>query len=116
MDVGKNVNLNRGRKMNFSKMLKAIAFLGLISTGVSVSAAPVSCTWQYGGSGGGGATWINAEVCIQYIYNGSQIVGATQIATRTKTYYNGRLQSCAISLNGNYGYLGSCDSPSFYTL
>ncbi len=102
--------------MNFSKMLKGIAFLGLISTGFSANAAPVSCTWQYAGGGGGGGTWVNAEVCIQYIYNGSQIIGGYQVATRTKNYYYGRLQSCTISLSGNYGYTGSCESPSFYTL
>lgn len=101
--------------MNFSKLLKAIAFLGFISTAISASAAPVSCTWQYAGGGGGGSTWVNADVCLQYIYSGTQIVGANHIATRTKTYYNGYLQQCTITLSTGYGYSGSCASPSFYT-
>ncbi|QEY16340.1 hypothetical protein D0C16_10320 [Cellvibrio sp. KY-GH-1] len=101
--------------MNFSRMLKAIAFLGLITTGFSASAAPVSCTWQYAGGGGGGGTWVNAEVCLQYLYNGSQIVGANHIATRTKTFYNGYLQQCVISTASGYSYSGSCESPSFFT-
>jgi hypothetical protein len=106
--------------MKYFGLLKATAFLGLMSTGISASAAPVSCTWQYAGGGGGGGTSVIAEVCLNYIYNGTQIVGAQHVATRTWTFTgrfnpNSSTTQCQMSVSSGFGNSGTCVSPSFYT-
>jgi hypothetical protein len=101
--------------MIFSKLLKVLAFFGVLSISLSASAAPVSCNWQYAGGGGGGGSYTQVDVCIRYFYNGSQITGAELVAQRTKNYTNGYLTNCSLAVSSGYGYSGSCNSPSFYT-
>lgn len=102
--------------MNFSNLLKVLAFLGVFSISFSATAAPISCAWQYAGGGGGGGSYTQVDVCIRYFYNGSQITGAELVAQRTKLFNYGNLKSCSLSMSPGYGYSGACTSPSFYTI
>lgn len=88
-----------------------IAFsLSAASSGVYAQSW-VSCNWLFGGS----ASWpggnMTAEACI------TAPIGPTseQVATREIYYQNG-VRSCRLNVYAGFGYVGTCDSPTFYRL